>query len=321
MFKKINRIRVFSFFILFAIINLNISVRADNTKPIVAYAKVDKTEATIGDIINFQISLDYDKSIKLQIPDTKKYLSDFEVIKDNKSSPKNIDNRIVEEFSYSFQVKNIGSYTIQPIEIKYTVPTNLEAIYGKSGVVKTSKIFIDIKTVLKPEDKNKEIEDIKPLEKINVFDTNLVIFIVIIVIVAIIGLYFLIKKLRRPEKDLLAHELAYKQLDALKKSKLDNQEETKEFYFNLSEIVRRYLKNRFEISALEKTSQALNKEIQNNHEIDKNQKIFINSFLEKTDFYKFTDAISSPDSAYQLFDNAYNFVNETKKIPEPEKKN
>ncbi len=92
------------------------------------------------------------------------------------------------------------------------------------------------------------------------------------------------------------------------------------FYFQLSEIIRRYLKNRFHIFALEKVSEDLKKDISECYEISDETKIFLNSFLEITDFFKYTDANSSAALAKDLFTKSRDFVIQTKKIPESEEK-
>jgi hypothetical protein len=290
------------------------------SNPVVAYASVDKVEATIGDIITFNLNIDYAQGIKIQSPELKKYLSDFEISSSKQEKPKLIDNRLVETFVFKLQVKEVGSFIINPIEIKYAVPDNLAKKFGKNGSVKTSKIFIEIKTVLKPEDKDKDIEDIKPIEQITYINPLIIAALIAGIIILIIGLYLIRKKLLKPEKALLPHEQAFKELNELKMAKLLEKEEFKKFYFGLSETLRRYLKNRYGIMALEKTSNEVIDEIKTIHEISNDKKSFLKSFLETSDFYKFTDAISSTGEAEKLFDETYNFVRETLQIPEPVEK-
>ena len=296
------------------------SKSSEVTTPVVAYAKVDKTQATLGDTITYELTLNYAQKIKLETPEIKNIFTDFTITKQELSKPNLVDSRFVQTYKYKLQVKELGAYTINPIEVTYHVPPALISKYGKDDVAKTSKIFIEVKSVLKPEDKNADIDDIKPIEQISVLTTSKIILIGLVVLLLIAGLIYLVYLFKKEDKKLLAHEIAYKELTKLKELDLVSKGEIKTFYFNLSEILRGYLKNRFMLPALEQASEELQKELNKNPEIAKEQKAFLIDFLEKTDFYKFTDAVSEKGLATKLFEQTQNFVEITKEIPEKEKK-
>ncbi|MFN8674419.1 MAG: hypothetical protein U0457_20360 [Candidatus Sericytochromatia bacterium] len=289
--------------------------------PVVAYAKVDKVKGTIGDTITYELNIDQDKEIKVTKPDIKKNLEEFEITQEE-ILPDNLkDNRIEKKFIYKFQVKNLGSYSIKPVEIKYKIPQNLIKKYGKDGLVKTSKIYLEIIPTLNKNDKNKDIEDIKDIEEINVVDTKTVILIFIGLFIFVYLIYLFFKKIFKPKPPLLPHELAFNELNKLKKLNLDSNKEIKSFYFEISETIRKYLKNRFEVDALEKNFSEIEKDLISNKDLNDNNINFLRDFIDKTDFYKFTDYVSNKDSAIKILTDSFIFIDNTKKIPEKEKKN
>lgn len=294
-------------------------VRAENVlTPVVAYSKVDKIQATTGDTIQYEINIDYDKRINPKFPDIKKNLEDFRIIEELKQPEKNIDNRLIKTFNYKIQAKEPGSYIIKPIVINYDIPENLKKSFIKGNSTKTSKIYIDIKSVLKPEDKNKDIDDIKDIENIDVLDYKKIILYVLGPLFIIIIIVLAFKLFKKSKKDLLPHEWAVKEIDLLKKDGI-NQKMLKPTYFRLSEIIRIYLEKRFNIPALSMTSN----QIQNIYidDLSIHNKKFINEFIEKTDFYKYTDNIGNYQECLLMIDELYNFIDSTKPIIEKDKSN
>jgi len=320
-FEKLTRMLVFLFILFLLLISGckkdDISNEIKLIKPVIAYSKVDKVKAQIGDIINYTLTIESEKDVKLNIPNLQKKFSDFYILEKKENPSKIIDNKNVKIFNFKIQAQKVGSYIIEPIEIQYVLSQNLENKYGKTTNTKTSKIFIEIQSVLQKTDKNNDIEDIKPLEKILVL--NLAFIIIGSVILVLLILLFIFrkrfKKVKAPKK-FLAHEIAFEELEYLKESQFIENNELKIFYFQLSDILRRYLKNRFDIVALEKISNELIKEIETNYNIEKENKEFLIYFLETTDFYKYTDFISTSELANELFEKAYLFIENTKDILE-----
>lgn len=312
------KIYIFIVFAVLILVSPNIKA-SEVLTPVVAYSKVDKTETTTGGIIQYEINIDYDKRIKPIIPDIKKNLADFSLTEEIIQPEKNIDNRLVKTFIYKVQAKEPGSYIIQPVTINYSIPDNLKKIFTEGTQTKTSKIYIEIKSVLNPQDKDKDIDDIKDIEDIKITDyKQIFIYLLILIILALLG-FLAFKKFKKDKKTLLAHEWAFKEINTLKKEVI-NQKNLKSGYFKISEIFRAYLEKRFEVNALQMTDKQLAENIKANAELDNQDKDFIQTFVNTTDFYKFTDSQGNYESLISLIDNTFNFVEKTKKIPEKDKK-
>lgn len=305
---------------IFCILFIDKVIAEEILTPVVAYSKVDKTQATIGDMIEYEISIDYDKRVKPNIPDIKKYLEDFSVVKETIQPEKNIDNRLVQVFNYKIQAKEAGSYIIKPVIINYNIPEDLKSKFISGNLAKTSKIYIDIKSVLKPEEKNKDIDDIKDIENIDVYDYKKIILYLVSFIIGLLIIFLLVKFFRRNKKELLPHEWAFEQIKNLKKDGV-NKKLLKPTYFKLSEILRTYISKRFNIQVLPMTLDEIDKSIKNFDDLTLENKQFINSFIEKTDFYKYTDNNGDYDECLSMIDNLNKFVDETKPVIKKEKSN
>ncbi|GIW22103.1 MAG: hypothetical protein KatS3mg068_1110 [Candidatus Sericytochromatia bacterium] len=267
--------------------------------PLVAYVKVDKIKTTVGDTINATFTIDKDINIKEHIPDLKKHFQDFIVYEEFKSKEKYINNRVILEFKYKLQVPVKGTYIIDPIEIKYEVPEELEKIFGKSSKVKTSKIYIEVKSNLTKEDKEKDIEDIKPLIDIPYISKNILIVVTLCFFISFIIIFYLFKILNKKDIKVPYYKIALKELKNIDFS------DTKKCYFKLSNILRRFIDEEFNLKTLEKTTEEIEitlkkSKIKNNIEII--------SILKKIDIYKFTDKQSNKEEVLLFINKIIDFI-------------
>lgn len=120
---------------------------------------------------------------------------------------------------------------------------------------------------------------------------------------------------KRPEKT--PYEQAIHDLKILKSRKLWESGREKEYYTDLTDILRTYLDGRFGIKAMEMTS----KEIME-HLVDLGPgavpKDKIRDILDMADFVKFAMVRPWPDDNMVVYDNALEFVESTKPTPEQE---
>lgn len=120
---------------------------------------------------------------------------------------------------------------------------------------------------------------------------------------------------KKPEQT--PYEEAIKRLNELKQRKLWEQGEEKEYYTELTDILRRYLWRRFGINAVEMTSRQILESLSGNKEI-KDKRVYFRQILDMADFVKFAKVRPLPDDNILAFDNALRFVEETKPVPQPE---
>jgi len=87
----------------------------------------------------------------------------------------------------------------------------------------------------------------------------------------------------------------------------------KEFYIEISEIIRRYIEDRYFVPALEETSGETLAEL-NNQNLEKEAYQILESFLHTSDLVKFARYRPSDDEHKNVSSWAVNFVDQTKVI-------
>jgi hypothetical protein len=121
-----------------------------------------------------------------------------------------------------------------------------------------------------------------------------------------------------PQKKRLPPDvIAINRLTALKEAQLWERGQEKEYYTQLIDILREYLQERFSINAMEMTSSQILKALQSNEET-RLPHTHMQKVVEIADFVKFAKVRPLPDDNVRAWQNALQFVEETKPAPEPE---
>jgi hypothetical protein len=111
-----------------------------------------------------------------------------------------------------------------------------------------------------------------------------------------------------------AHIIALRELDRIKNEKLWQKDKIKEFYSDVTETLRIYIEDRFDIPAMEQTTDEILTNFKYRKELI-NEKLFgnLSQILSLADLVKFAKYIPLPDDNNMTLVEAYFFVNATKK--------
>jgi hypothetical protein len=184
-------------------------------------------------------------------------------------------------------------------------------------LIEASAIPIYVKSVIT--DEEKELRDIKkPLEiPFNyLFVGSLVAVGILLLVIAYLAYKFYKKRkekghlLKSPEPLKPAHEVALAGIEALLAEHLLEKGEIKVFYSRLSEIIRRYIENRFYVLALEETSTEILTELET-QALDKETYTLLRDFLELSDLVKFAKYVPAESENVRCIEMAKQFISDT----------
>ena len=119
------------------------------------------------------------------------------------------------------------------------------------------------------------------------------------------------------KKRLPPDQIAENRLNALREAQLWEKGQEKEYYTQLIDILREYLQERFGINAMEMTSSQILKALQGNEETRLPNR-YMRKIVEIADFVKFAKVRPMPDDNVRSWQNAMQFVEETRPVPEAE---
>jgi len=274
-------------------------------------AHVDRTEITIGDRVNLEVTVAADTTLKIVLPAMEQLLGVFEV-KDYEHLDPTIDDggRRVYRYRYNLTTWTTGRWLIPPFTAEFTDSA------GRSGSASSDSIFIEVKSLLA--EAGADTVDIRDLKSPYSVPMNRAIYYILVgvLVVAALGLWFFLRRRRRGEEDIAGDtrspwERAFDELTELKESDCLSENRWREWYFALTEIYRRYLDGRYHVETLEATTMEV-KMILPDLPFGEKQQREIEDFLEFADLVKFARLVPPPERPQDDFDWVWRFVNQTK---------
>lgn len=289
-------------------------------------ASIDSTHILIGDQLKLLLEVEKPKDLNVQfpqVPDT--FSTKVEVVNRSKIDTIKLDDKTRQRLTQTLFITSFDSgkhqipqfyFRMKNGQVLDSTATRELMFQVHTMKIDTTKGPIDIKTVYGAPVTLKEV---------------MPYILGVILIGALIFFIFYYIRWKKKNKPLFAkpekpaepaHIIALRELDRIKVQKLWQQEKIKQYYSEVSDTIRTYILNRFEIPAMEQTSSEtistfkLRKDLVDDKTLDQLQHI-----LSLADLVKFAKYSPLPDDNNLALMNAYFFVNQTKKeeVKTPEK--
>jgi hypothetical protein len=274
---------------------------------------VDRATITIGDRILYTVIVTTDPEVKLEPLALGSNLGAFEV-KDYKiyDQEKTKEGKKVSKNEYLITTFTTGEYVIPAITVDYTDPE------GEKKQIKSEPLFILVRSVGASEADKEDIRGSKPPIDIRGTYLSYLLILPIVALLAGGGLLYYRRRARGlalpeiPEElKKSAWEVALLELDSLRECDLLKKREIKRHFTTLSDIVRKYIQRRFEISALDRTTEEIRGEMKR-VKLDQSIRELVTGLLFFSDLVKFAKYVPSTDEIDESLNQAYSIVNLTK---------
>jgi hypothetical protein len=278
-------------------------------------AKLDTTRMLIGDQVNLWFTLEHPEGLKVDFPATGDSLAGkIEVLSASRPDTISRLNKIWKIRQRLVLTSfDTGFFVIPPF--RFRMNNNRDSLLTEA---------LPLEVLGMPVDTTKGITDIKPPYEMKVnFNEVLPYILGGLFLVAIIIAYVRYRQKRKqvtvvPEKPaaplIPAHLLALEQLDELVREKLWQQGKVKLFYSRLTDILRQYIELRFNVPAMEETTEDIIRDFTRGGHISEAIRKELKSLLELADLVKFAkwNPVAEEHEASQQA--AYDFILRTKPI-------
>lgn len=279
--------------------------------------KLDTNQILIGDQVRFSLEVVRNQQTEFQWPDLGQTIQidstrEIEVLsfKTDTVSQGDMNKEIR---TYILTVFDSGYYVIPPASFKYrNSPQDSFSIATSEPMLLTVKgIEIDTSAAIKPIK-----EPLTMPFKITEILKELVIGGAVLALIAGTILYFSLRKkkpviIKRFVRKEPPHETALNKLRELEEKKLWQQGEIKPYYSALSEIIREYIEGRYNIPALESTTDEIMERIAITGVNSKLRDDF-RMMMQTSDLVKFAKANPLPDEHARYMQTCYEFVKTTR---------
>ena len=315
MLKK-SHITFFIFLLFFLLFKISIGQKINIS------AALDSTKIRIGEQVKLDLYVSYSakqNNLKIQWPNIADTITDkIEVISvsviDTTSPDKSNPDIIQQHQQITISAYDSGYFAIPGFKF-FINNDSANAFY-------TQSLFLEVHTV--PTDSSiTKTKDIKPpfaeafnwkwYSKYFYWGFSLLVIIILIVLITI---YFTKKNkivvLKSEKPKIPAHIIALQSLEKIKNEQIWKEEKTKEYYSSISDTIRLYIEERFKVNALESTTAEIMKAFRS-QVVDKESKDKLQQLLMLSDLVKFAKQFPIISEHTFTLQNAFDFVNETKR--------
>jgi hypothetical protein len=277
-------------------------------------AKTDLAVFSLGDRITLTVEVEHGAGQTVNWPALSDTLGSFEVVGSSEGAPVVIEGRQTSTMRYALTTFELGELEIPAIEVAVVDSGNAE-----SQLLGTEPIPVVVESV--GIDEGGDIRTVKaPLE----IPRNWLLLLPWVLLVGgLTGLgYWLYRRYRsrqrtsgdRPQYVVPArpaHEVAYEALNRLEEKRLLERGETKQYFIEVSEIIRIYLEGRYPIDALEMTSHEVLQELKR---VGLEPEVFdlFPPFFSRADLVKFAKHRPRPEISKDMIPMARLLVDETR---------
>jgi len=273
-------------------------------------ATLDKKEALIGDHIRLQLQADYGTNLSLQFPIFGKRLDSLEVLEVQSKDSTIANNQIHATQNILLTVFDTGFYKLPPLVFTYKGPNSL------FSQITTDTLYLIVKAPVVDQQ-----GDIKPIANIieppKTWLDYLPYALLITVLLSILSGFVwwkrrpkIIAEPNLPPTPLLPpHTLAQQQLLHLDQKQWWQQGKVKQYYTDLSNILRQYIEARYQKPAMEQTTDEILQSL--DAQLSNNELQNLKDTLLVADMVKFAKATPTVEQHIAALQNAQQFVKDT----------
>ena len=287
-----------------------------------ATAKLEPHTILIGDQVNLSLNFSFPSGTQVVWPSIKDtILGNIQVISRTKVDTSWFPDKKNLQLTQKLRLTcfDSGFYTIPPIRFYYrNLPdTTIRFEQTEIQILTVHTLAVDTTLAIKP---------IKGPVKIPFSILEYLPWIIAgMLFLAIAGflLYYLIRRrkgepifLLRPSVKYQPHEWALMQLEKLRTKKLWQAGKMKEYHTELTDILRKYIEDRFRLMAMESTTGEILEDLEEKTGIRKECRTTLGKILSMADLVKFAKYLPLQEDHEQSMENAVDFINKTFATPE-----
>ena len=296
------------------------SIANEILNPVSVSTRVSPNTFTLGDIATYSITVQHDPDIH-PAPPVIEPPKGLEFIVQGESAPQQISGQTVQEYWYKFRIDDTGKLTLPSVQVAFNTPDQKKTGKNIQGTILAPEVSFEVQSLLSILGNPEGIHDIKPLEEYPLPWLNY-FWMALAGLTLLAFFYFLWCKwksrpfslnLPPPVPALTAEQLALEELETLKNKEWLQIGRTQGHFFELSEIFRRYLENRYQFPAREWTTEEITAHFKHFPSLSDNLKLKARSILTQTDRVKFAKAEQAVDEMSSII----NFIQEARP-PAPE---
>ena len=298
------------FLISYFLILLSPNALAEGEEKFSVKAEVDKASLTIGERVEYRVTITHDPSIQVLSKVVPAPSDAFEVKEAHDFYEKH-GKEIAEGRRFVLTLYDLGEFILEPVTVQYRTAG------GEERSTETNRLYLSVQSVDTSGKPKADIRDVKTVMKLRGGWGWIFTLLAVLVLVVGGGIAWWRWRNRslegeQPEGPPISPEdEALIRLNRLFDSDLIRRGKLKEYFLELSEILRQYLERRFEILAVESTTSEIIRSL-TSREISPSLLNKIQQVMESADFVKFAKWKPEPSEIVRINQMSKAFIEEAR---------
>jgi len=281
--------------------------------PATVHVRLDKTKLTIADTVLLQFEATLAPGYEIEMPTVDKVLADFGIVDwDDLGEKLDAKNHVVTTYQYKLEPFLSGNYEIPAFTFVFHDVNDP----AQKHELASEPITVEVTSLLGDQRAKLVIEDIEGVVEMPKSAGRRWLWILAVLGVAAVPAGWLLLRGRRARQLVRifkpAHEVAYARLRALVALNLVEQGQIKEFYEQISGILRHYIEDRFDLHAPERTTEEFLAELRFTEALHSSDKDVLGEFLMHCDLVKFAKHDPTTEQIQRTFDLVKDFIERTR---------
>jgi hypothetical protein len=284
--------------------------RSFESGPVSFKVSLSDSAVTIAERVKMLLETRAQKGFRAELPKFGEKLDQFGIVDYRNFQPELAkDGAVVTKRLYELEPFLSGEYKIPPMEIAFYQEGD-----STRHALESDTIVVLVKSLLPKDKASLDINDVAPPASFPFGWKNALI--VVGCVAAAAAAFIVFWKRRRVRErivpPLLAHEIAYRKLEALLARRLVENKLYAEFTAEVADILREYIEDRFALKAPERTTEEFLVEVSPALPVDTEKKDILKKFLVHCDLVKFAALEPSVEDVERTFATCRDFIEATK---------
>ena len=282
--------------------------------PVKVIVEVDPARPALSDEPTLTLTIDHETGVTVEKPPFGESLGEFLIRDFREPLPETRGEREIVRQVYTLEPTIAGTLTVAPIAVRF------QDAAGDDHVIETEPLSIEVTTIVG--DEAPSLDNLRPAtgpmelprEPISA-STWLILGGILTAIAALVA--WLWYRSLRPELVIppTPEELAAQELRTLVDRKL-SETDIKEFYVELTGVVRRYIERTKDVAAPEQTTDEFLREITSRSDFTLDERQRLREFLESADLVKYAGSRPDGNAVEQSLERARGFIQTPRSAPE-----
>lgn len=300
----------------------SVLTQTSESGPVKVTVELSPKKPRLGDPLTLTLTVTAQPGVTVEMPPFGEALGRFTIVSFTPRTETAADGRVTHTQRYVLDAPMSGRQRIPSLRVEFTDARPGQGPDGgteSTHEILTDELALDITSVLPEGQVESELRGLRgPLDESVARAQKLRYALIPLALLLLVAGVLLARSLRRRARQrvrISAYDVAMRRLSTLQRRGWPKQDEADPWYVELSDIVRRYIEDRYGVRAPELTTEEFLREARQQLRMQSSHRELLEAFLSTCDRVKFAGYRPGESESQQALQAAQRFIDDTRLLP------